>query len=87
VNIALARLDASSGKKEQARGRLDNVVERSRRGGYQQFLLEGKRDLIGLEAGTVRDGRLSDLQNEAKQGGFELIAFEIADMKTRRTNE
>jgi len=83
----LADLEAETGKKELARKRLQSLLERARRGGYQQYMLEARRVLIGLETGKARNNHLAALKDEAQQKGFGLIVAEIAAMPDNRTIE
>ena len=87
VGLALADLEAETGKKELARKRLQSLLERARRGGYQQYMLEARRVLIGLETGKARNNHLAALKDEAQQKGFGLIVAEIAAMPDNRTIE
>lgn len=80
VDIALANLDAETGKKDQARKRLQDLLQRSRKGGYEQYSLEARRIWIGMEPGKARNRQLTILAAEAKQKGFALIAVEIERM-------
>ncbi len=80
VELALADIEVAAGKKDAARGRLIGLLERARRGGYMQYVLEARRELIGLETGKSRNSHLSDLSDEARQQGFGLVLAEIATM-------
>jgi eukaryotic-like serine/threonine-protein kinase len=76
VELALADIEAVTGKKDAARKRLMAVLDRTSHSGYVQYILEARRELIGLESGKSRSEHLSALSADARQKGFGLIVAE-----------
>jgi tetratricopeptide (TPR) repeat protein len=85
VDLGLADLEAATGEKDKARKRLLASLDRARRGGYTQYVLEARRELIGLETGKMREAHLSALTEESRQKGFGLLVTEIARMPKSST--
>lgn len=80
VSLALTQLESADGKKDLAFKRLRMVLQRASKDGYEQYVLEARRALIGLETGKARTTHLAALSQDAKQKGFGLIGLEIAKM-------
>lgn len=80
LGLVMAELEAGNGKRDAARKRILDLLERARRGGYAQYILELRRELIGLEVGKSREGHLSNLAAEARQKDFGLVILEIRRM-------
>jgi tetratricopeptide (TPR) repeat protein len=80
AGLALAQLEAAAGKKDAARKRLAAVLDRARRSGYMQYILEASRALVGLEAGNSRNVHFAALAEDARRKGYGLIPTEIAAM-------
>jgi DNA-binding winged helix-turn-helix (wHTH) protein/tetratricopeptide (TPR) repeat protein/TolB-like protein len=80
AGLALADLEAVTGKRDASRKRLLALLERAQRSGYMQYILEARRELTGLEVEKSRASHLSALGQEARQRGFGVIATEIGLM-------
>ena len=78
--LALAQLEAATGKKEAARKRLVALLDHVRRCGYLSYTLEASRALAGLESGKLRSTHLQALSQDARRKGYGLLPLEIASM-------
>ena len=85
VSLTLGRLEASLGKKEAAKKRLQTVLLRAQRGGYTEYILKTRKELIGLEAESSQRNLRSALAAEARQKGFGLISLELARTPARKS--
>lgn len=77
ATLALAEVNAKSGKDAEAAKALQSVVNEARRDGYVQFEFEARLDLAQLELRSNRDSgrkRLQQLQEDARRKEFLLIA-------------
>jgi hypothetical protein len=83
-DVAMARVDAASQKTAAAKTILKEALARATKSGYVGCQLESRLALEEIELKSGKSGashaRLEQLQKEAKEKGFDLIARKAANL-------